>query len=211
MHHPIITRSGLRRILKIAVALEIVILQLPATVWADTPVRTLNESSWARIENVFILYETEIGLSRNCERLTSLSGDSWSDTGFNLDGVQPRPAIPLGNPPYPGTIATDGALWPVYLTTQFNSSVLQTFVFARSGSTVNGSIIPHGPDFVGQVQNDFLPRYGERNASSWQPYTSLFAMYFGINDINVALEMHEITTVIFDEIFASYSNLVDQV
>ena len=75
---------------------------------------------------------------------------------------------------------------------------------------MNGSIIPHGPDFVSQLQDDFLPRYGHRNASSWQPDTSLFAIFFGINDINVALEMNEATPVIFEKVFASYSSLVSQ-
>lgn len=122
----------------------------------------------------------------------------------------PSPSSPLGNPPYPGTIATTGAKWPVYLTTQYNSSILETYVLARSGSTVNGTIIPHGSSLVDQVQQDFLPRWGERNETSWQPYTTLFVIEFGINDVNVALDMSESLTSIFDEIFVSYAGLADQ-
>ena len=40
---------------------------------------------------------------------TILSGDSYSQTGFNITGTKPSAAQPLGNPSYPGYTTSGGA------------------------------------------------------------------------------------------------------
>lgn len=144
-------------------------------------------------------------------KLTNCSGDSWSDTGFNIGGVQPSPAQPLGNPPLGGNTINDGK-WPVYLTTKYNATFLETYNFAQSGATLNASIIPHGPDVASQLEKEFLPYYSARNASSWESDNALFAIFIGINDVNVMLQMLNTTTqAIIAEEFASYANVLEQV
>jgi len=143
--------------------------------------------------------------------LTFASGDSWSDAWFNLTGPQPGPGSPFGNskPSYPDETAVYGAYWFMYLTTEFNQSFIETYCFARSADTVNASITPHGSDFVHEVRADFLPLYG---GSDWHSTSSLFAMFFGVNDSHmVAEEWEDDIPMLLDNIFATYNNLVEQV
>lgn len=97
----------------------------------------------------------------------------------------------------------------MYLTTEFNQSSIETYCFARSADTVNASITPHGSDFVHEVREDFLPIYG---GSGWRSASSLFAMFFGVNDIHMVVEEWEDDIpIVLDNIFATYSSLVEQV
>ncbi len=148
-------------------------------------------------------------------KLTHTSGDSWSDIAFSLTGEQPGPDSPFGNsfPSYPEETAIFGAHWFMYLTTEFNKSYIETYCLARSSGTVNASITPHGTDdFVKVLQGDFLPIYGGPSESGWHSSSSLFAMFFGVNDINmVAEEWEDDIPMILDEIFATYISLVGQV
>ena len=73
--------------------------------------------------------------------------------------------------------------------------------------------MPHGPDLVGQVEQDFIPHYAHNNTSTsiWHPDRTLFLFFLGINDINVALEMkNESTSAILSRIFTSYATIIDQ-
>ena len=145
------------------------------------------------------------------EILNCLSGDSWTDTSFNTSGPFPSHDSPLGNPFYPKLNATYGAKWPVYLTTQYNNSLIETYAFAKDGSVVNSNIDPGRADLIGQVQQQFLPLWGSRNDSTWQPYNTLFAVFIGINDVNIAVSCENDTSTTFEEIMVTYSSLVDQV
>ena len=127
-----------------------------------------------------------------CTRLLAngCSGDSWSDTFFNHLGDQPSIEQPLGNPPFPGTKDTKGAKWPVHLTTAYNDSLIQTYVFSISGASVAGKPWNHTfGDFISEVEERFLPNYVDHDFghSNWSPETSLFTVFFGIND-NVQID-----------------------
>lgn len=54
---------------------------------------------WAGIKHIFTLYEMQSEQSEI--RLTPVSGDSYTTTGFNESLAQPSQANPLGNPAYP--------------------------------------------------------------------------------------------------------------
>lgn len=117
------------------------------------------------------------------------SGDSYSTTGFNAStGPQPNASNPLGNPPYPGYTSSNGPNWVDYLTVQDNSSLILTYNLAYGGATVDSNLaqpyLPTVLSFEQQVQEEFLPLYTGPDASAvWNPSASLFAFWFGINDV----------------------------
>ena len=117
------------------------------------------------------------------------SGDSYTTTGFNAStGPQPSPENPLGNPKYPGFTASNGPNWVDYLTVKYNSSVIETYNLAYGGATVDSGLakpyLPTVLSFQQQVQQEFLPLYaGQHAVATWNPATTLFACWFGINDV----------------------------
>ena len=165
---------------------------------------------WAGVKNMYILqvFPGDLMVS---QELTKPSGDSWTRTSFNIYGPQPRRDAPLGNPEFPKLSASRGAKWPVYLTTKYNSSFVKTYCLAKGASVVDKSIAPKRPDLAGQIQKIFLPRWGSRNASTWQSDDTLFIIYMGVNDCGLLASKGSKITGIFDGIFIKYSGLVDQV
>ena len=144
-------------------------------------------------------------------RLNDPSGDSWSDIGFDTSGPLPNPGNPFGNPIFPKLNASYGAEWPVYLATENNCSVIETYTLAKASSVVNNVIDPQRPDLVHQVHQEFLPLWGKRNDSTWQPSNTLFIFFIGTNDVGVTVESKFAMSGTFDNLFWSYSVLVDQV
>ncbi|KAL8797649.1 MAG: hypothetical protein Q9195_000001 [Heterodermia aff. obscurata] len=128
-------------------------------------------------------------------------GASYTATGFNWKtGVQPSPNNPLGNPSsYKGHTATNGPNFVMYLTTKYNKSPTQTYDFAWGGSPVSG--------MVRQVEKEFVPNYaGKGNLDpGWDPATTLFAIFVGIND----LDSWGKGTSYRDNTFKQYSGAID--
>jgi phospholipase/lecithinase/hemolysin len=94
----------------------------------------------------------------------------------------------LGNPTYPGPTSSNGPNWVDYLTVKYNVSVIETYNLAYGGATVDSSLAkPYLPTVLSlqqQVQQEFLPLYTGQNAvATWDPATTLFAFFFGINDV----------------------------
>lgn len=97
----------------------------------------------------------------------------------------------------------------MYMTTEFNRTYMQTYNFARSAGTINDTITPHGTDFSQEMEEGFLPAYG---ASGWEAASTLFGMFFGVNDINLLVdEWAEEVPALLDGIFRTYSILVEKV
>ena len=93
------------------------------------------------------------------ETLTCCSGDSNTDPGFDLDKQQPTLSLPLGNPE---KAPDDAAMtWPTYLAAKYNESLLETYVFAKAGSTVDHDILQHGYSFTKQMESYYLPNYSQ--------------------------------------------------
>ena len=119
--------------------------------------------------------------------LTICSGDSYSTTGFNVRGLQPSSHQPFGNPLLPELEEESGANWPVYLATKYNRSQIFTYDFAAWGAVVDKATInaDQDQDFTKQVKEGFLPMYlNDYNIAEWYPDNSLFAVWFGLNDIS---------------------------
>jgi len=89
--------------------------------------------------------------------------------------------------------------------------MVETYVLAKASSIVNNSFESWRPDLIHQVQEDFLPFYGNRNSSKWQPFNTLFIIFIGINDVDVSLNQTISVSETFDQLMVTYSGLVDQV
>ena len=160
------------------------------------------------------------------------SGDSYTATGFEPTEQQPRPDDPFGNPTY--NPISPYLKWIHYITVTYNDSMIETYNFAVNGATVDQELIDKGSAFSTQVREGFLPNYDRqrkhaagngdtgrgsrrRNSKSsssnrglladWEPETTLFSMWFGIND-NVFSNQSE---ALFDRVFESYNRSLHQV
>ncbi len=145
--------------------------------------------------------------------LNNVSGDSYSDTGFDYKGRQPCSEFPLGNPSYPLGTASDQINWPVYLTIEYNQSVIETYNFARVGATIDHALIPHGSSFVHQLRKGFLTVHADEEGAKWDASTTLFAIFFGMNDVLLGLEQYDKQEIpwLFDQEFITYASLIEKV
>ncbi|KAL8819835.1 MAG: hypothetical protein Q9223_001810 [Gallowayella weberi] len=141
--------------------------------------------------------------------LSALSGDSYTDTGFNPTGAQPNDSFPLGNPlsnsstpPY--HTFTNGPNWLQYLTFKYNESQIDTYNMARSGAVVNTTAIGQNQtvDLLHQIDTRFAPNYVTENIVGWNASNSLFSLFFGINDVDRSWRQQN--SNISDAVFRSY-------
>ncbi|EKG10343.1 Lipase GDSL [Macrophomina phaseolina MS6] len=141
------------------------------------------------------------------------SGDSYTQTGFDVNGTQPSADNPFGNPTYPGWTSSNGPNWVGYLTYKYNASLLQTYNLAYGGATVDTALVqPYAPTVLSlkqQIEDEYLPKYGAAGASKvWASDNTLFSVWIGINDVGGSYWTQNTTLV--DAIFAEYSELVEK-
>jgi len=133
------------------------------------------------------------------------------------NGTQPSRANPIGNPGYPGYTSSNGPNWVDFLTVQYNQSFLKTYNLAYGGATVDSSLVgeylPTVLDFRQQVNEEFIPDYVVRKTTRWTSRNTLFAAFFGINDVgnSYGSSATGVNATLNSEIFAVYSSLVDQI
>lgn len=116
------------------------------------------------------------------------SGDSYTDTGFDIQGAQPSADNPLGNPAYPSHTMSGGPNYIDFLTMRYNQSLVLSYNFAVSGATTSDSIVAAVStdihSFQQQVENDFKPKYstpGGKNVP-WSANDTVFLIFIGINE-----------------------------
>ncbi|EUC37533.1 carbohydrate esterase family 16 protein [Bipolaris zeicola 26-R-13] len=166
------------------------VLSLATTGLAASEAQASSWSGWKNVKHLFVF------------------GDSYTQTGFNVNGTQPSPSNPLGNPPYPGWTSSNGPNWVGFLTTTYNTSTLLTYNMAYGGATVDSALVaPYTPTVVSmkeQVQSQFLPTYGSHpNFAPWTSASSLFAFFIGINDVGTSW-WRDNSTALWDTIFSVY-------
>lgn len=170
-----------------------------ATSTLAAPAPAKNASSWSGWKNVKHFF---------------VFGDSYTQTGFDVNGTQPNTANPLGNPTYPGWTSSNGPNWVGFLTTTYNASKLSTYNMAYGGATVDSALVtPYAPTVLSlkdQVTTEFLPRYGSHPSDvPWTSSSSLFAFFIGINDVGNSWWLNNNT--LYDTIFAEYEVLLNKV
>ncbi|KAF4985779.1 hypothetical protein FGRMN_11104 [Fusarium graminum] len=106
-------------------------------------------------------------------------GDSWTDTRFNISGQQPSSSVPIGN--Y-GKTSSNGKMWPMYLTTQYNKSSVLLYNMAVGGAVVDKDIVTTGPNDVDTQVHDKFQVYAQQ-PNLFPPKETLWTVFIGINDI----------------------------
>ena len=95
----------------------------------------------------------------------------------------------------------------IKVTVKYNSSRLLTYNFAVSGAVVDDAIFPsRTPSMRVQIEDRFLPEYGNES-HPWDSSNSLFAAFFGINDINASYRSRN--SSINSLIISSYSSFIE--
>ncbi|KAH7002512.1 hypothetical protein EDB80DRAFT_615872, partial [Ilyonectria destructans] len=114
-------------------------------------------------------------------------GDSYSQTGFNINGEAPSASNPLGNPPLPGWTASGGINWVGSLATEFNTSVTLAYNFAYGGATVDADIVVPYIDTVVCMDDqvkiflDFIDKQPKN--VPWTKSNALVGVWIGVNDV----------------------------
>ncbi|KAK2013410.1 GDSL-like Lipase/Acylhydrolase [Colletotrichum eremochloae] len=121
---------------------------------------------------------------------TYRSGDSYSQTGFNINSTKPSSQNPLGNPNLPGWTTSGGLNWIGFLLAQYNASLTYSYNLAYGGATTDASLItPYTPtvlSFIDQV-SEFSRSLASKPA--WAPWTAgntLVGVWMGVNDVGNA-------------------------
>lgn len=127
------------------------------------------------------------------------SGDSYSKTSYSWQSsYQPRPENTLGNPTIGTGTSSGGYNWVDYLVTTYNNSLLYTYDMAIGGSVVNKSIVdPHysrASDFGGEMSGWDKYAATRSIATDWTSDNALFAVWFGVNDVNQGFNNSDLDT-----------------
>lgn len=118
---------------------------------------------------------------------TNRSGDSYSQTGFNVtSGTLPSCSNPMGNPPFPGYTTDNGVNWIGEIVETAPGCTLN-FNFAYGGATVNASLVtPFEPtvlSFIDQV-TEFTNSVGPKpKGYKWTSANTAAAVWLGVNDV----------------------------
>ncbi|ROV94270.1 hypothetical protein VMCG_08621 [Cytospora schulzeri] len=129
-------------------------------------------------------------------------GDSYSSTGFYIQGGYPSASSPIGQPALPGSTTTGGLNWVGMVTSEFNSSLILTYDWAYYGADTDASIVYSYAtycfdDQVVEFEDAMVPAPAE---APWTADNSLAVIWMGINDVgeafweNIALPLDAIMT-----------------
>jgi len=125
------------------------------------------------------------------------SGDSWTKTGFDLNGTKPSAGNQLGNPAFPGLTTSGGPNWVGDLV-RFNSELL-VYNFASAGATIDASLVaPTVTDalsFVDQVSEFTSNLVPPPEYAPWVSNSTLFAIWIGNTDVILAWNQSDWSTL----------------
>ncbi|ROW17097.1 hypothetical protein VPNG_01397 [Cytospora leucostoma] len=142
-------------------------------------------------------------------------GDSYSQTGFDINGTKPSADDPLGNPTLPGWTASGGLNWVGFLVSEFNDSTLLSYNFAYGGATTAADLVaPYESSvlsFVDQVTEFSESIAAHPSYAPWTAANTLVGVWIGVNDVgniyyrsNVTDILNAVITRYFEQIQIIY-------
>lgn len=137
-------------------------------------------------------------------------GDSYSSTGFYIEGGNPSASAPLGTG---GSTTTGGLNWVGMVTEEYNSSLVLTYDWAYYGADISNAIINTGvtTDVIAQVaefEDALVPAPAD---VPWTADNLLVAVWIGVNDIGECFwESAEYATCPIDDAQTEYFSLLQQ-
>lgn len=95
----------------------------------------------------------------------------------------------MGNPGFNDTHnAQSGPNYLRYLTDVYNTTTTLLYDLARSGATIDNSVVASGPpDLVHQVSTHFTPKYSSQKDSQWSSDNTIFNVWMCDNDVLLGL------------------------
>lgn len=146
------------------------------------------------------------------------SGDSYSQTWFDINGEKPSLANPIGNPPLPGWTASGGLNWVGFMASQYNAGDVRTYNFAYGGATTDAELAtPYAPEVLsfGDQVDVFLETMATEPRPEWAPWdadNTIVGVWMGVNDVGNTfwfqdLEAH--TQKIIDRYFELVQSIYD--
>jgi phospholipase/lecithinase/hemolysin len=128
-------------------------------------------------------------------------GASYSQSGFDINGVQPTVGNPTGNPAVGTDTFSGGPVFPEYLATTYNNTFTQLYDFAVGGATTSRDIVAPGdasiPTFEDQVNTKYEPKFSTPGGDvPWSSDNAFFTIQFGINDITLSYLTADLSTEI---------------
>ena len=135
---------------------------------------------------VQLVRSLHITLSTTRLIFTLHSGDSYTQTGFEIGGTAPRAGNPFGNPAYPGYTTAGGENWLDYVVTKLNKSSILIYNFAYGGATIDANLVkPYTPSVRSMTDQVgiFLNWNNGAGKGLWNSNNTMFSVWIGINDI----------------------------
>ncbi|KAH6661444.1 fungal cellulose binding domain-containing protein [Plectosphaerella plurivora] len=130
-------------------------------------------------------------------------GDSYSQTGFNVNGAKANADNPIGNPSLPGFTASGGSNWVGFAVTEVNAGELFSYNLAYGGATTAADIVK---PFAADVQSfqDQVNTFKSKLAGSapWKADNALVAVWIGVNDVGNTF--YGSTTPLYEQIITRY-------
>lgn len=112
------------------------------------------------------------------------SGDSYSQTGFDISLEQPSSANPLGNPALPGWTTSGGLNWIGQLVTTYAPSTILSYNFAYGGATVDSDIVaPYDPSVLSMIDQVQIFSDNLASHSEWISENTIVGVWMGVNDV----------------------------
>jgi phospholipase/lecithinase/hemolysin len=143
-------------------------------------------------------------------QLTRVSGDSYSQTGFDITGAGPSASNPLGNPNLPGWTSSGGVNWISSLISEFNTSLVLSYNFAYGGATVDSDLIaPYDPSvksLIDQV-SEFSGSIAAGDDKVWNEEDALFGVWMGVNDVGNTFWLDDVETVLGNSVDRYFEQL----
>ncbi|CAL5870081.1 uncharacterized protein PFLUO_LOCUS4315 [Penicillium psychrofluorescens] len=138
-------------------------------------------------------------------------GDSYSQSDFNVTGVQPSPSDPMGNPAL-GTGTTGAGLnWIEDLVTVDNSSLILGYNLAVGGATIDNHIVNASVEDMATQVGSFQTYYSNKPASApWSSNDVVFGFWIGINDVGRAFSSMDASSTV-PLLINEYQSLAEEI
>ncbi|KAH6892377.1 hypothetical protein B0T10DRAFT_605130 [Thelonectria olida] len=136
---------------------------------------------------LMMLLQTQTILAATAPKYLITFGDSYSQTGFDVNGEHPSATNPIGNPAFPGWTASGGINWIGSLAAEHNASLTLAYNFAYGGATVDADIVaPYTNTVLSMIDqvDIFLDSVGKRpDYAPWTASNALVGVWMGVNDV----------------------------
>lgn len=146
--------------------------------------------------------------------MAHLSGSSWSETKFKVDGRQPSLEFPLGNPGFDSIDTQEGGPnFAKFLTDRYNSTGTLLYDLAVGGAAIDNNLLGQPtstiPDLGKQIGQIFYPQYANQVNKLWKGDDSIFIVWMCDNDALIGYKKPDQENLLHDLVQTWDDNVKD--